>query len=397
MEHFPELVRKETPFEHFLWTEDQDGPRAALRLARYWKGRKHVFGGRWLRPLNQTTKGALYPEDVALFRRGYFVVLERPSGGLVLVLDESKLPCQPGLSKTRLVFYLLYLHAIQARKGMTMLHIISAASCPPVDLQTESWAIYRTAFPVKLDRWRSFVVRSCFEAGKEDLIEFLTYQTAQSVFFRSHKKANRIIGKSVRETVRLLQEQTGVELECLPRCIGGHYDYRFFDEWIRQRLTIEATEVAFPMHSLTLSAGFDLCASPCECKPLTIVQNKVQKATNKEMVDNERGMSSPLSTDTVSNHNSRCEILVSRALTVSTGHIMAKSVLHEGQYLTPLTGQLQVQFPMIPENKTYTATQCPLYSAKSIQRNSTSTNPIDVGSLKSVQALQWVDYRKLES
>ena len=224
MEVVPEIVRKETPFEHFLWTEDQDANRAALRLARYWKGRKHIFGERWLRPLNQTAMGALYPEDVALFRRGYFIVLERPSGGLVTLVDESKLPCQPGFSKTRLAFYLFYLHAVQARRGLTTVHIISGAARPPVELQPESWAIYRTAFPLKLDKWRSFVVQSCFEAGKEDLFDFLTYQTAQAVFFKSQRKANRIIGNSIRNTLALLQEQAGLERDCLPRCIGGTYD-----------------------------------------------------------------------------------------------------------------------------------------------------------------------------
>mmetsp|Transcript_5295 Transcript_5295/g.10460 ORF Transcript_5295/g.10460 Transcript_5295/m.10460 type:complete len:454 (+) Transcript_5295:152-1513(+) len=387
MEEAPELVRKETPFEHFLWTEDQDGACAALRLSRYWKGRKYVFGERWLRPLNQTAMGALYPEDVALFRRGYFVMLERPSGGLILVVDESKLPCQPGLSKTRLVFYLMYLHAIQARKGITTIHIISGAACPPVELQTDSWAIYRTGLPFKLDRWRSFVVQSCFEAGKEDLIDFLTYQTAQSVTYKSHKKASRIIGNSVRETVRLLQEQTGVELECLPRCIGGCYDYRFFHEWIRQRLTIEATEVAFPMHSLTLSAGIDLSTRLCESKPLTIVQKPRGIQTNQDKMNN-RGTPSPLSNDSASTRKSAHKIPVSSNLV--TEHTTAKSTSPEVQSLAPFIKQLKV-----PQNPNNLTTQSPSYHFMPVLSNSANADSMENGSLRPIQALQLVDYRRL--
>jgi len=128
---------------------------------------------------------------------------------------------------------------------------------------------------------------------------------------------------------------------------------------------------------------------------LTIVQNKGENATIQNKANNERGTSSPLSTDSSSTHNSGREILVPSALPM--GQFMAKSILHEGQYLTPLARELKVQFPMIPENKMNTATKFPLYNVKSMQPNSASTDPMDVGSLKSVQALQWVDYRTLES
>ena len=65
LDEVPHLVQTETPWEDFMWTENQNADRAALRMARYWKARKHCFGEeRWLRPLNQTGTGALWPVDI---------------------------------------------------------------------------------------------------------------------------------------------------------------------------------------------------------------------------------------------------------------------------------------------------------------------------------------------
>ena len=226
----------------FLWTEHNDPFCAALRLARYWKMRKQIFGeDRWMRPLDQTGNGALTPRDVELFRKGYFVVLVRPAdAGLVLLVDESRLPCQAGHSKTRVVFYLIYLFGTQARNGITSIHIIGSAARPPVDLNTNGWAVYRSALPMRFDLWKIFVVHSCFEDGRQELVDYFAFRTEQAVLLKSKRKTNRIAGKSMRDTLTLLQSASGVERECLPRCIGGDFEYKLFDEWIRQRLTIEA-------------------------------------------------------------------------------------------------------------------------------------------------------------
>ena len=53
VEVVPALVQRETPCETFLRVEQYDPTRAATRLAMYWKGRKILFGERWLLPMNQ--------------------------------------------------------------------------------------------------------------------------------------------------------------------------------------------------------------------------------------------------------------------------------------------------------------------------------------------------------
>ena len=79
----------ESSIEQFICAENGNIERAAIRLANYWKARKQVFKDRWLLPLTQTGGGALSAEDIALLRSGYLVIVCRPSGGTVALIDES--------------------------------------------------------------------------------------------------------------------------------------------------------------------------------------------------------------------------------------------------------------------------------------------------------------------
>lgn len=54
MDVFPDLVRRESKVMDFLRTENFGIQKAALRLVRYWKWRKEIFGERWLLPMTQT-------------------------------------------------------------------------------------------------------------------------------------------------------------------------------------------------------------------------------------------------------------------------------------------------------------------------------------------------------
>lgn len=101
----PDLVLNESKIADFLRVERNDSFGAATRLAKYWKARKNVFGERWLLPMNQTGHGALSAEDVAILRSGYIVVMPRYSGGIIALFDESRLPKEPGDTKTRIIFY----------------------------------------------------------------------------------------------------------------------------------------------------------------------------------------------------------------------------------------------------------------------------------------------------
>ena len=262
----PDLVEQESPFSEFLWTEYQDSYRAALRLARYWKARKYLFGpDRWLRPLNQTGTGALCDQDVAFLRSGSFVSLVRPSGGVVALMDHSRMPFPLGESMTRVAFYLTYLHAKELRTSYTTIHIESGAPRPPLALSTDAFAIFNVALPVRLNCRQAFVVRACFEPGREALVDYMAYQTRQMVHFNSKFLPGQIMEQSLKDTLRKLQDVSGMEKECLPRCIGGYYDYIYHDEWMRRRLYIESAQVPFPKTKISFQLSC-IEKAPKKCK-----------------------------------------------------------------------------------------------------------------------------------
>ena len=246
LSEIPELVYSESQWDDFLWTEDNDSHLAALRLARYWKSRKFVFGEEfWLRPLTQNGSGALWPLDIELLRSGFFVTLVRPSGaGIVTLMDRSKLPVDAGDSMIRISFYLTAIYAKEIRKGYTTIHVETGAPSPPMSLSNRSFAIFNVALPVKLKHRKVFIVQSCFEMGREALIEFNMFRTQQVIRFANQVETNRIAGHSVRETLYHLQTRTGIERECLPLSVGGNYDYKMFGEWVKTRLLIESQQLS---------------------------------------------------------------------------------------------------------------------------------------------------------
>ena len=93
MAFVPTLVQKETKPIYFLRREEYNPYKAALRLVRYWKARKHFFGERWLLPMTQSGRGALDSDMVATLRNGVWHVVEKPYP--VGFTDFSRLP--PGV------------------------------------------------------------------------------------------------------------------------------------------------------------------------------------------------------------------------------------------------------------------------------------------------------------
>ena len=124
-----------------------------------------------------------------------------------------------------------------------------------MQLEHDSWSIYRIALPLNLRLWKSFVVKSCFEPDRQGLLYFLTFQTEKSVTYMSKCKPTRITGSSVSSTLCLLQQETGVGKECIPYSLGGDFHYEGFENWIRERLSIEIAQMAFPTTPSIYSLG----------------------------------------------------------------------------------------------------------------------------------------------
>lgn len=99
----------------------------------------------------------------------------------------------------------------------------------------------------------SYHVVQAFEGnGKQDCMDFLGYKETKVTGFRLRRYPGRIASDSLVGTLRML-ESKGFKREHLPRCVGGLYDYRQYDEWIRERISIEDALSAAPLTSSRLS------------------------------------------------------------------------------------------------------------------------------------------------
>jgi len=86
----PERVQQESRFIYFLRAEKGDLTNAALRLCRYWKYRKLLFGQeRWLLPMDQTGRGALDQNDIEILRSGHQCVFPNATGNHAAATTQS--------------------------------------------------------------------------------------------------------------------------------------------------------------------------------------------------------------------------------------------------------------------------------------------------------------------
>ena len=252
MEMAPALVQEESPFYDFVQVENGNVDLAAKRLCLYWKYRKQVFGeDRWLLRLNQTGSGALSLADIELLRTGFFMnplAMPGVEHSPVLLVDLSRLSHVSTFAETRIAYYFCYVFRHDERirtQGSTAVHVVTSAPRPPVNTDLESWKISMTALPM---RFAGVIVVQSYEEGRQRLIESFAFQQAMVVQFRSQQAAYRAIvaGNSVSETLQLAQAR-GIERYVLPVSLGGTFTDSKFQDWIRQRISIEDVLSSAPL------------------------------------------------------------------------------------------------------------------------------------------------------
>ena len=232
----PCLVRDESPKIAFLRTDNFDPQAAALRLARYWKYRKEVFGSRWLLPLNQTGRGALTADDIAILRSCYLLAGTIPGVGSFAVQDHSRLPVWNQCIE-RLNFYWTHIFNSEEAQtnGVRLVNIVSSKPNPVISIQSKSWKIYLESLPMK---FKDIIVVQSYEEGKQELIDYKAYQTQQLLRFTSGHEVSLLAEGNTQANLRTL-ETYGVNRNLLPCILGGTYDYNNFNEFIRKQITIE--------------------------------------------------------------------------------------------------------------------------------------------------------------
>ena len=315
----PELVKSESKVKDFLIAEGNDPEKAAIHIANYWKSRKNLFGNRWLLRMTQTGSGALDLDDLEILRSGFMVILPRPSGGYITLRDEGRLPRPPGISVVRVVFYMYTVFPEMGRSSNSVLvHIMTSARRPPIDLQHNGWKHFYKALPV-LYAPKIYVVQA-YEPDKMEVVEFNAFRQKRNAEYKSGKKVELIAGDSLRSTINAL-ESRGFERRTMPRCFGGHYDYSEFDEWIRTRMSVEDYVLSSPLK--IKFTNWDVSGVSESGKPKrrsTVVKKLVAKKHNedkKALRETCRTMS--VYKDHLSKQNKRLEDALFHALKLVSG------------------------------------------------------------------------------
>ena len=109
--------------------------------------------------------------------------------------------------------------------------------------------LVRAGIPTKL---KSFHVVQAYEEGKNECLDYLGYKETAVTGFRLRIYPDRIASDSMIGTFRML-ESLGFQREHLPHCLGGSYDYKQYDEWVRARISIEDLMSSVPLTANRLS------------------------------------------------------------------------------------------------------------------------------------------------
>eukprot|EP00977_Amphora_coffeiformis_P027781 scaffold34644_cov283-Amphora_coffeaeformis.AAC.1 len=130
-------------------------------------------------------------------------------------------------------------------KGFTLLKLVPGGSSrrrheDKVPSSATAGAEFASSIPIKA---KKLVLVTAFTPGEEHLQDYHDAQYQETHQKRSEtvfqKTARYVIGQSIRETIRLLEEE-GLDRSCIPLRLGGDYFYtKQFDDWIRERLSVE--------------------------------------------------------------------------------------------------------------------------------------------------------------
>ena len=239
----PELVDRETPKLAYLRADEFDPKAAAQRLAYHWKFRKLLFKERWLLPMDQTGRGALSGSDCEILRKGYLIGKTFPNYGAVIMQDLSRVTVW-NESFERCMFYWQYHFGSEVSQtmGVSFLHVVSSAPSPIISIQNKNWEIIQKGMPMKT---KGLWVAQTYEEGKQELIDFKVFQTMKLLQFFTGRNVIRVAEGSSAANLRAL-EDAGIRRSAIPPCLGGSYDYREFDDFIRRRISVEDIMASSP-------------------------------------------------------------------------------------------------------------------------------------------------------
>jgi hypothetical protein len=257
MERVPHLVDTESRVTHFLRKERGDPMLAAKRIALYWKIRKQWFGeDRWLLNMDQTGNGCLHFDDIALLRTGFmtwisseFLENSLPKKAadpaqkkhcIVILIDRSRLPghantASMNASIARIIFYTITIFKpadymviqVAHRNCIGDVWFFDPEKSAVLDSVTHS------------DRRGVFVVRAYETPEKRQYVDRFARDSLENLTRTFQDMSISYVAEESSKATRDALVAQGVPRAALPRSLGGWYDYKLHDEWIRCRLSVE--------------------------------------------------------------------------------------------------------------------------------------------------------------
>ena len=101
-----------------------------------------------------------------------------------------------------------------------------------------------SSFPSQLAH---IFVAQGFEIGKQELLDYLSFQSASVLKLSTHITPQQIAGNSTIKAVRLLQD-CGIPYHVVPVELGGHLDIdRWTAEWVGVRMCVESMSGRVPL------------------------------------------------------------------------------------------------------------------------------------------------------
>lgn len=255
LERVPYVVNTESRISEFLRKEGGDPMRAAKRIALYWKVRKQWFGeDRWLRPMNQTGTGCLNREDISLLRTGFLAFvsvgfLEETLGIqvdpkhkhlVVILIDRSRLhgPVNTEDMNESIARIIIYSMTVFESTRYIIMQVAHRNCIGDVwNFDPEKSALLDAV--TRGDRQGAFVVRAYETPEKRQYVDRFARDSLENLSRTLQDMSISYVAEESSKATREALVAQGVPRVALPRCLGGRYDYKFYDDWIRSRLSIE--------------------------------------------------------------------------------------------------------------------------------------------------------------
>lgn len=233
----PDLIFKESSPSKFLRFTNFNPSAAALALARYWKGRREIFGTEAFLPLSLAGGGALDDSIVDTIRSGISLSPTIDRNGRTLLFYDASRHLEDNAASP--IKYLFYLHQFIMENDMSQTEgyvlVAFLTSMEAYRIAAGAVTATMTLFPIKIKAWHFL---SWAFPGSRNVALFTQLQRfVMEVYprlFRGH--VVYFHERNDRLEIAKCLEVHGIDRSMLPLILGGSWSYWNIHEWVENRI-----------------------------------------------------------------------------------------------------------------------------------------------------------------